>query len=1062
MTDTTNEVLSQDILTRSMTLACGRSREDKNFFNRDATVAQWLEYLMQFEVGPKDGNCILQGSLAEGGRRVAANMATNYIMLVDLDTGEDIPAVKAKVKGLGLAAVWWTTHSHMKSETEVAQAALAAWCKKQGRALPYDDADLLAVALGYLLDEKRYHAPILEGATFGGIRQTQSGVMYVINHGPMPKLRVMFFLKEPFKFATATSTQKDRIDLWKKAYEAVCEKLGVAWDRSCVDPSRLQYTPRVAEKDLDTADGGIIAGDFLDLELFGVTEPVRNAFTQAADNAGAGTRAPVNDGAHDPSRLMTPGLLGFLKDYPDFDPVEWLQSLAPEDERPGKPQAGGVHWTCPNEDSHTKINPDGTEFAVFLGETWGMHCRHEGCIAASNNDRLWYLDRLCQKYGVTDVSDLKPFSSIARDQAASSVQAQTLAADTATLDQRIQNATPQTPSPELEIIFKAIAQLPQIDRDRKTIELSRRIRVPTGKLEKMIKATVAQAASAQNNGAGPPPAHPVPQDLKTAPCVWLDWPWDVQVAATIARLEMKNEHDPKLFRRKEGGIVRVENDVEGRIRVTPVRANEWLAILTKHVTYKQVNMVGAEEIVAPPRTILNALSGSDDISFPELRSVSRVALFNRDGQLRTQRGYDDGLKVYLDPIYEPLPVPETPTQEQVDIAVSWLFEAIRDFPFSDLFDGSEQAAIKSDDKDDDGFLLPNLERGRSSRANAIAMLLQPFARNLIDGPTPSYHIDKASPGTGAGYLADVAYIVAEGRPATIQTMSNANEEFRKAITATLREGSSIIFIDNINRHVDSGDLAAALTSGVWRDRILGQSETVTIPITSMWLMAGNNLTFSHELMRRNVPIRMDAATPNPAHDRGRNEFKHFPLQPWLLANRSMLVWACHVLIANWIAKGRPEGNAFVHSFDQWSMVMAGILEAAGIEGFLDNVTNYLEMKDDEQAGNGSVAQLIASERGTEEFTTSEAVLALRDKMSQQWLVELPIQGNTEAAQLASFGKWFKKNMVGATFDLDPSKTYPTGHRFVLHKGRTGEYYRCKVEVRKFNNANKYRLSAVKR
>jgi hypothetical protein len=142
--------------------------------------------------------------------------------------------------------------------------------------------------------------------------------------------------------------------------------------------------------------------------------------------------------------------------------------------------------------------------------------------------------------------------------------------------------------------------------------------------------------------------------------------------------------------------------------------------------------------------------------------------------------------------------------------------------------------------------------------------------------------------------------------------------------------------------------------------------------------------------------------------------------------------------------------------------MAGILEAAGIEGFLDNVTNYLEMKDDEQAGNGSVAQLIASERGTEEFTPSEAVLALRDKMSQQWLVELPINGNTDAAQLASFGKWFKKNMVGATFDLDPSKTYPTGHQFVLHKGRTGESYRVKVEVRKVGAGHKYRLLPVQR
>ncbi len=30
----------------------------------------------------------------------------------------------------------------------------------------------------------------------------------------------------------------------------------------------------------------------------------------------------------------------------------------------------------------------------------------QGCIEASGNDRVWYLDKLCQKYGVTDAKEL--------------------------------------------------------------------------------------------------------------------------------------------------------------------------------------------------------------------------------------------------------------------------------------------------------------------------------------------------------------------------------------------------------------------------------------------------------------------------------------------------------------------------------------------------------------------------------------------------------------------------------------------------------------------------------
>jgi hypothetical protein len=299
----------------------------------------------------------------------------------------------------------------------------------------------------------------------------------------------------------------------------------------------------------------------------------------------------------------------------------------------------------------------------------------------------------------------------------------------------------------------------------------------------------------------------------------------------------------------------------------------------------------------------------------------------------------------------------------------------------------------------------------------LALILQPFVRYMIDGACPAFHIDKAAAGSGAGYMANVVYAIVQGSMAIAQTMSERNEEFRKAITATLQDGAPIIFVDNINSHVDSGDLAAALTAGVWRDRILGQTQVTTIPMVSTWIMAGNNVSFSHELMRRLVPIRIDAAVPDPAQDRTAKDFKHYPLQDWLLTNRSQLIWACHVVVKNWVQQGMKPGTKMINSFDGWSRVMSGIMDAAGIDGFLDNVPDYLASKDDELADTVVVVNKLLSKVGTTKFSGTDAyerLLNLDRKFDH-----FPLGGKDETGQAMAFGKWLNKHVVGATFRVLP-------------------------------------------
>jgi hypothetical protein len=38
------------------------------------------------------------------------------------------------------------------------------------------------------------------------------------------------------------------------------------------------------------------------------------------------------------------------------------------------------------------------------------------------------------------------------------------------------------------------------------------------------------------------------------------------------------------------------------------------------------------------------------------------------------------------------------------------------------------------------------------------------------------------------------------------------------------------------------------------------------------------------------------------------------------------VWACHVVVQNWVQIGMPSGHVRMNSFDRWASVMSGIFE----------------------------------------------------------------------------------------------------------------------------------------
>jgi putative DNA primase/helicase len=321
----------------------------------------------------------------------------------------------------------------------------------------------------------------------------------------------------------------------------------------------------------------------------------------------------------------------------------------------------------------------------------------------------------------------------------------------------------------------------------------------------------------------------------------------------------------------------------------------------------------------PPREVIENMLAMPDISLPILERIVEAPVFAPDGTIETAPGYHATSRTFYSGRGLKLrPIPAHPQPTETDEAVDFIEELLQDFPFVSKAD----ALI------------------------AYAAMFGPFVRSLIDGSTPLHLFEAPTPGTGKGLLADVVSIPATGRRAATITEARGEEEWRKRITAMLRNGRPMTLIDNVQARLESAALSAALTSPLWTDRLLGVTELVAYPVKTIWMATGNNPALSREIARRSVRCRMDAGVDHPEL---RSDFHH-DLPAWAHERRADLVWAILVITQSWLANGRPAWSGVpLGSLESWCRTMGGICENVGLHGFLDNLEDFQAASDEESS-----------------------------------------------------------------------------------------------------------------
>lgn len=409
-------------------------------------------------------------------------------------------------------------------------------------------------------------------------------------------------------------------------------------------------------------------------------------------------------------------------------------------------------------------------------------------------------------------------------------------------------------------------------------------------------------------------------------------------------------NDPPFIFSKNGALVRIVAEDEGGYRIETIGEKKLPSYLLRSARYVKT-VKGKKVPCDPPRTaVQDILSMTRWEGIKPLKGIINGPVMRPDGTILTTLGYDETTGLYYAGDREiKLSVPEKPTKKDAYKAARWLMKQIfNDFPY----------------------------KGDADKANVLAHLITRVIKPMIDGPTPIMLFDKPQPGTGASLQIEIIERIVTGEPAAFRAMPTSEEEMNKVITAMLMDGRNVCNFDNITTPIKQSSLSQAATSTKWEARVLGQSLNVTLPQTITFTCNGNALELGGDISRRAYRATIDADMARPWQGR---EFKHPKILRWVKKHRNLALTKIFTMIKAWKMDGAHPGTAEpLGSFENWTMIISGILEYAGVHGFMENAA---ELWDDADQPNAMWDLFLGQWKtliGNKPVTTKELMDILRD------------------------------------------------------------------------------------
>ncbi len=272
----------------------------------------------------------------------------------------------------------------------------------------------------------------------------------------------------------------------------------------------------------------------------------------------------------------------------------------------------------------------------------------------------------------------------------------------------------------------------------------------------------------------------------------------------------------------------------------------------------------------------------------------------------------------------------------------------------------------------------NRDDDRLNEHLALVMLLTALQRKCLD-KAPGFLITANVQGSGKTTLAQIIHVVLTGHDLTVSTLSDNQAEAEKGMLSTLMQSPEMVCFDNIKdaTEVDDPTLAKTLTSSRYSGRLLGGNQEISVPTNTMFVLTGNNLSLSNDLIRRFLSIKLSVDRERPEE----RIFKHKDVLQYCLKSRVSVINACLEIVHGYFEAGCPLNDERYKGsgFQQWDeMVRFPVLWATGID-VLDSMTRNRE----ESIEFRSMVEAVSCLRetfGSKTFTAANVLSLLSDEV----------------------------------------------------------------------------------
>jgi putative DNA primase/helicase len=368
-----------------------------------------------------------------------------------------------------------------------------------------------------------------------------------------------------------------------------------------------------------------------------------------------------------------------------------------------------------------------------------------------------------------------------------------------------------------------------------------------------------------------------------------------QRAGYLVRVVRRDTPTVRLhFKRPPGALGLLTVDAPYLIE-TMTRSARWKKWNAK-VKDKETGDMGAwVPMNAPEQAAQTYIARRGHWQVPILWAAISAPTLRPDGTVLQEEGYDSKTQSWYDSCGVVFPwIPENPTIHDARAALEKLKAAFATFPFETEAD----------------------------KAVAYALALTAIVRRSLPS-APLGAITAPVMASGKTLLADCIAILATGVSAPSMKYADTDEEATKTMLAVLAEGDQVVLIDNVERPLEGDTLCVVLTSESFRQRVLGRTEMMSVPTTTLFLATGNHLVIAGDLRTRALLCRLDPEVERP-------EERQFPieLRTWITEKRPELVAAALTIMRAFIATKQDPREICKQwgRFEAWSdMVRAPLI-----------------------------------------------------------------------------------------------------------------------------------------